>query len=247
MKCESLHKLVLEKNTSELTISENDLIQNHIVGCNECREFMKKINNVEGYLFALNQSTPIPVNDELMADNIFSNIRNQNKMHKSSSFLNDFYYWIQKDVVRYAFIAILFSIVGFYGYQEYYTVKRIYSLEKQLTHINKNNSNAAVNPIQLNKDVTWVYDLYKYLSGTTSYWQIRGDIIVINKSNLKKLLMDYDKLSKDEQNEILKLKQVLYPELIDEQVTDKGDLLINNNDLERKLKSLNSIGDSHEK
>ena len=51
--------------------------------------------------------------------------------------------------------------------------------------------------------------------------------------------MDYNKLSVEEQNEIVKLKKQLFPELLDKQFSERGDLIINNMTLEKQLKFLN--------
>jgi hypothetical protein len=247
MNCKSIQKKIQGKHSSELSTGENELIQNHILSCPGCREYLKKSKETEDYLLALSKSMPIPVNDDLMADSIISAINTQKKSLYPNSFIVDFFNWIQKDIVRYAFIAILFLISGYYCYQEYYTVKKLYALEKHLSQISINDVNAAVIPIQLTNGVSWIYDLYKYLNGSNYYWEIRENTIVINKSNLKKLFMDFNKLSYDEQNEIINLKKQLFPELLEQQVAEKGSLIINNTNLEKKLKSLNSAGGSHEK
>jgi hypothetical protein len=239
--------MILEKHSSELSAGENELIQNHILSCPECREYLKKAKDAEDYLFELSKSMPIPVNSDLMADSIISNINPQKKSPYPNSFIVDFFNWLQKDIIRYAFIAILFLISGFYGYQEYYTVKKLYALEKHLSQISANDLSSAVISTQLNYGVSWIYDLYKYLNGSNYYWEIKENTIVINKSNLKKLFMDYNKLSYNEQNEINKLKKQLFPELFEKQTTDQDNLIINKLNFEKQIKLLNSTGGSHEK
>jgi len=246
MNCEKLHEILLGKNISELSSQEYDLIQKHIVTCNNCKEYFEKITKAEDYLIGLSKTEPIPINDELMADSILSLMNNQNKIPDLNAFINDIFNWFQIDLVRYAIITILFSILGFYGYQEYYTAKKIYALEKQLSQSAENNQTTAAIPAQL-IDVNWIYGLYKYLNGSNSYWEVKGNVIVINKSNLKTLLMDYNKLSVEEQNEIVKLKKQLFPGLLDKQVSEQGDLIINNMTLEKQLKFLNNTGGNHEK
>jgi len=246
MNCKSIHKMILEKHSSELSAGENELIQNHILSCPECREYLKKTKNAEDYLLELSKSIPITVNDDLMADSIYSIINAQSKILNQNSFINEFFNWFQKDLVRYAIIAILFSIMGFYGYQEYYTAKRIYALEKQLSQSTENNQTTAAISTQL-IDAYWIYGLYKYLNGSNAYWEVKGNVIVINKSNLKTLLMDYNKLSVEEQNEIVKMKKQLFPELFEKQTTDQDNLIINKLNFEKQIKLLNSTGGSHEK
>lgn len=246
MNCEKLHKILVENNISELSSHEYDLIQKHIVTCSKCKEYLEKITKAEDYLIGLSKIKPTPINDELMADSINSIINAQSKILNQNSFINEFFNWFQKDLVRYAIIGILLSIVGFYGYQEYYTAKRIYVLEKQLSQSAENNQTNAAISTQL-IDVNWIYGLYKYLSGSNAYWEVKGNVIVINKSNLKTLLMDFNKLSGEEQNEIVKLKKQLFPELLDKQVSEQGDLIINNLTLEKQLKLLNNSGGNHEK
>jgi hypothetical protein len=246
MNCEKLHEFFLRKNISELSSQEYDLIQKHIVTCHNCKEYLEKITKAEDYLIGLSKTEPTPINDEFMADSILSILSNQNKTLNPNSFIYEFFNWFQKDLVRYAIIALLFSIISFYGYQEYYTAKRIYALEKQLSQNTENNpTNAAISTQLINAN--WIYGLYKYLNGANCYWEVKGNVIVINKSNLKTLLMDYNKLSVEEQNEIVKMKKQLFPELMDKQVSKQGDLIINNMTLEKQLKLLNNKGGNHEK
>jgi len=247
MNCKSIHKLILGKNSSELSHEEYEIIQNHILTCPGCREYLKKAINAEEYLLALSKSKPMPFNDDLIADSILSNIIPQKKSLYSKSFIVNLFYWIQKDIVRYAFIAILLIIIGFYGYQEYYTVNRLYSLEMHLTQISANDPGSVVIPAQITNGVSWVYDIYKYLNGSTNYLELRGNTIVINKSNLKKLLMDYSKLNYNEQREVMDLKKQLFPELFEKQITDQDNLIINKLNLEKQIKLLNTTRGSHEK
>jgi hypothetical protein len=246
MNCEKLHEILMGKNISELSSQEYDLIQKHIVTCHNCKEYLEKITKAEDYLIGLSKTEPTPINDELMADSIFSLINNHDKIPDQISIINDIFNWFQKDLVRYAIIGILITIIGFYGYQEYYTAKRIYVLEKQLSQSAEKNQTTAAISTQL-IDVNWIYGLYMYLSGSNAYWEVKGNVIVINKSNLKTLLMDFNKLNVEQQNEIVKLKKQLFPELLDKQVLEQGDLIINNLTLEKQLKLLNNSGGNHEK
>ena len=246
MNCEKLHKILLGKNIAKLSSQEYELIQKHIDACPDCKEYLEKITKAEDYLIELSKTEPTPLNDELMADSIFSLINNHDKIPDQNSIINDIFNWFQKDLVRYAIIALLFSIISFYGYQEYYTAKKIYALEKQLSRTTENDRISTANSAQL-IDANWIYGLYKYLNGANSYWEVKGNVIVINKSNLKSLLMDFNKLSADEQNEIVKIKKQLFPELLDKQVSEQGDLIINNMTLEKQLRFLNNTGGNHEK
>jgi hypothetical protein len=246
MNCEKLREILLEKNISELSSQENNLIQNHIVTCHDCKEYFEKIITMEENLIGLSKTEPTSINDELMADGIFSILNNQNKTLNPNSFIDKFFDWFQKDLVRYAIVILLFSIISFYGYQEYYTAKKIYALEKQLSHNTENDQINTANSPQL-IDANWIYGLYKYLNGANAYWEVKGDVIVINKSNLKSLLKDFNKLSSEERNEIVKMKKQLFPELLDKQVSEQGDLIINNMKLEKQLKQLNNTGGNNEK
>lgn len=246
MNCEKLHEILMDKNISELSPKEYELIQKHIAACNNCKEYFEIIKKTEENLIGLSKKEPTPINDELMADSIISLLNNQNKTPEPNSIIDEIFYWFQKDLVRYAIIALLFSIISFYGYQEIYTAKRIYALEKQLSKNTGNDQITTANSAQL-LDANWIYGLYKYLNGANPFWEVKGNVIVINKSNLKTLLMDFNKLSSEEQNEIVKMKKQLFSELLDQQVSKQGDLIINNMKLEKQLKLLNNTGGNHEK
>ncbi len=236
MNCKEFKKILTENSMWELSVLEIEKIEEHTLSCTDCAAFLQKARGAQEYISHLATASAVIPEDDLFVEEIIDEIISNEKRNNVPSLMELFFQWIQKSRVRFAFAAMLFIIAGIYGYQEYYTVTNLQSLEKHLTESsNANISNASVST-QIISGASWVYDFYKYLNGSGSYWQVTSKTIVISKEKLKKLLTDFNKLSVKEQNELLKLKMELFPELFNKQLLINEEIVINKIDLEKQIK-----------
>ncbi|MFA5805953.1 MAG: zf-HC2 domain-containing protein [Melioribacteraceae bacterium] len=222
MNCRQIEELIFSKRLDELTPAEKSIIEKHISSCHECKSIYKSIQKAESVLVKMNTQQPILDNEEFLIDSI---MRKVNSKSSNQKYENVFYsfekliLFVSQKSVRYALTAILFIVVSLYMFEEYSAVKNITQLESQLNNTAQvNNSKAEI--ISFDNDMLkFFYDTYKFASGNSSYVKLSKDLLLVNKKDLRNLLLDYEKLDEPTktkikllQSELLNQKEIIFSE-----------------------------------
>ncbi|MCX6174889.1 MAG: hypothetical protein NTZ27_09080 [Ignavibacteriales bacterium] len=222
MDCRQVEELIFSKRLDELTMAEKSLIEKHISSCYECKSIYESVQRAESVLIKMKTQHPSLDNEEILIDSIMRKINNKSLILKHA---NEFYFFeklilfVSLKPVRYALTAILFIMVSLYMFEEYSAIKNITHLESQLNNTAQvNNSKAEI--ISFDNDMLkFFYDTYKFASGNSSYVKLSKDLLLVNKKDLRNLLLDYEKLDeptktkiKSLQSELLNQKDLIFSE-----------------------------------
>jgi len=240
MNCSQIKELVFSKRLDELTPAEKSIIEKHISLCQDCENIYESFQKAESVLGKMKIRQPILDNEEFLVDSIMQKVNSKSSDQK---YENEFYFFeklilfVSQKLVRYALTAILFIIVSLYMFEEYSAVKNIIQLESQLNNtVQVNNSKAEI--ISFNNDILkFFYDTYKFAHGNSSYVKLSKDWLLVNKEDLRNLLLDYEKLDqptktkiKSLQSELLNQKDLIFSE------TETGEMKT----LQLEIEKLNS-------
>lgn len=222
MNCRQIEELIFSKRSDEFTPAEKSIIEKHISDCSECKSIYDAIQKTENVIVKMKSKQPVPDNEEFLVDSIMQKIsgipadqKNENVFYPFEKLI----LFISQKPVRYALTAILFFVMSLYMYEEYSAVKNITQLESQLNNTTQvNNSKAEI--ISFDNDILkFFYNTYKFANGNSSYIKLSKDLLLVNKNDLRNLLLDFEKLDeptktkiKSLQSELLNQKDIIFSE-----------------------------------
>jgi len=222
MNCSQIKELIFSKRLDELTPAEKSIIEEHISSCHECKSIYESVQRAESVLVKMKIRQPILDNEEILVNSIMQKV---NSKSSNQRYENEFYFFerlilfVSQKSVQYALTSILFIVVSLYMFEEYSAVKNIIQLESQLNNtVQVNNSKAEI--ISFDNDILkFFYDAYKFARGNSSYVKLSKDWLLVNKEDLRNLLLDYEKLDeptkakiKSLQSELLNQKDLIFSE-----------------------------------
>ena len=210
--CGQIKELISSKLLDEFTTAERNLIEEHISSCNECKGIYKMIQKTDKVIEKMKTSRPILDNEEFLFDAIMQKV---NKPHSSKNKETEYYFYeklflfVSYKSVRYALTTILFIMMSLYMFEEYSAVKDITQLENQLDQTAQlSNTKAEIISFD-NVVLKFFYDAYKFTCGNSSYVKLSQDWLLVNKEDLRNLLLDYEKLNEPTKAKILSLQSEL--------------------------------------
>ncbi|MBI5729789.1 MAG: zf-HC2 domain-containing protein [Ignavibacteriales bacterium] len=222
MNCRQIEELIFSKRLDELTPAEKSIIEKHISSCHDCKSIYESVQRAESVLVKMKIQQPILDNEEILVDSIMQKVNSKSSNQK---YENEFYFFeklilfVSQKSVRYALTAILFIMVSLYMFEEYSAVKNITQLENQLNNTAQVIETKAEIISFDNEILKFFYDAYKFARGNSSYVKLSKDWLLVNKEDLKNLLLDYEKLDehtktkiKSLQNELLNQKDLIFSE-----------------------------------
>ena len=155
---------------------------------------------------------PILDNEEIFVDSIMQEVNSKSANQK---YENEFYFFeklilfVSQKSVRYALTAILFIVMSLYMFEEYSAVINITQLESQLNNTAQiNNSRAEIITFD-NVILKFFYDAYKFARGNSSYVKLSKNWLLVNEEDLRKLLLEYEKLDEPTKARIRSLQSEL--------------------------------------
>jgi len=220
--CGQIKELISSKLLDEFTTAERNLIEEHILSCNECKGIYEAIKKADNVLVKMKTVQPIIDNEDFFIDAIMQNV---NKPHSTQIHKTEYYFYeklllfISHKSVRYALTTILFIMMSLYMFEEYSAVKDITQLENQLNKTAQlSNTKAEIISFD-NVVLKFFYDAYKFARGNSSYVKLSKDWLLVNKEDLRNLLLDYEKLDEPTkakiqslQSELLNQKEIMFSE-----------------------------------
>lgn len=220
--CGQIKELISSKQLDELTPGERNFIEEHISSCNECKSIYETIMKADNVIAKMKTTKPVLSNEEFLIEAIMQKV---NKPHSSQNKEAEYYFYdklllfVSHKSVRYALTTILFVMMSLYMFEEYSAVKDITRLESQLNKIAQvNNTKAEIISFD-NVLLKFFYDAYKFARGNSSYVKLTKDWLLVNKKDLRNLLLDYEKLDeptkvkiKSLQSELLNPKEMIFSE-----------------------------------
>lgn len=223
-----MEELIFSKRFDELTLEEKQLIEKHISSCAECKNIYESAQRAESVLIKMKTQQPILDSEEYFVDSIMQKINSKpyNQKNENMFYLLDkLILFVSQKSVRYALTAILFIMMSLYMFEEYSAVKSISQLENQMVRTAQISSTKA-EIISFNNDLLMFFsNAYKFARGNSSYVKFSKDWLLVNKEDLRKLLLDYDKfdeLTKTKikllQSELLNQKDLLLLETPSEKI-----------------------------
>jgi len=243
--CGQIEELIFSKMSDELTPTDKSIIEKHILSCPECKSIYESTRRAESLLAKMKANQPVLDNEEILVDSIMQRVSSSFSNHKNESkfyFFERLILFVSQKSVRYALTAVLFIMVSFYMYEEYSAVKNITQLENQL-----NNTAQVINTraeiISFDNDILkFFYDVYKFARGNSSYVKLTKDWLLVNKEDLRNLLLDYEKLDEPTkakiqslQRELLNQKEMIFSE------TETGKVKTLQHEIERLNNELQKI------
>ena len=245
--CGQIKELISSKLFDELTPTERNLIEEHILSCNECKSIYEKTQKADNVIVKMKTVQPILDNAEFLVDAIMEKV---NKPHSSQNKETEYYFYeklllfVSHKSVRYALTTILFIMMSLYMFEEYSAVKDITQLENQLNKTAQlSNTKAEIISFD-NVVLKFFYDAYKFARGNSSYVKLSQNWLLVNKEDLRNLLLDYEKLDEPTkakilslQSELLNQKEIMFSETENSKIkTLQLEIVRLNNELQ-KIKS----------
>lgn len=222
MNCRQIEELIFSKRLDELTPAEKSIIEKHISDCPECKSIYDAIQKTESVLVKMKIQQPILDNEKILVDSIMQKVNKTVSIpkHKTEfSFFDKLMLFVSQKSVQYALTAILFIMVSLYMFEEYSAVKNITQLENQLNNTAQVIETKAEIISFDNEILKFFYDAYKFAHGNSSYVKLSKDWLLVNKEDLRNLLLDYEKLDeptktkiKSLQSELLNQKDLIFSE-----------------------------------
>lgn len=222
MNCREIRELISSKRLDELTTIERNLIEKHISFCSKCKSIYETIQKSDKVILKMKTTQPILDNEEFFIDAIIQKV---NKPYYIQKHETEYYFYekllqfVSHKSVRFALTTILFVVMSLYMFEEYYAVKDITQLENHLNEIAQvNNTKAEIISFD-NVVLKFFYDAYKFARGNSSYVKLSKGWLLVNKEDLRNLLLDYDKLDEPTkakiqslQSELLNQKEIMFSE-----------------------------------
>ncbi len=210
--CGQIKELISSKLFDELTAAERSLIEEHISSCNKCKSIYKETQKADNVIVKMKTVQPILDNEEFFVDAIMEKI---SKQHPTQKHETEYYFYeklllfVSHKSVRYALTTILFIMMSLYMFEEYSAVKDITQLENQLNKTAQlSNTKAEIISFD-NVVLKFFYDAYKFARGNSSYVKLSKDWLLVNKEDLRNLLLDYEKLDEPTKAKIQSLQSEL--------------------------------------
>jgi len=220
--CGQIKELVSSKQLDELTTDERNFIEEHISSCNECKNIYETIKKADNVIAKMKTTQPVLSNEEFLIDAIMQKV---NRPHSSRNKEIEHYFYeklllfVSHKSVRYVLTTILFIMMSLYMFEEYSAVKDITRLESQLNKTAQlSNTKAEIISFD-NVVLKFFYDAYKFARANSSYVKLSKEWLLVNKEDLRNLLLDYEKLDEPTkakiqslQSELLNQKEIMFSE-----------------------------------
>lgn len=220
--CGQIKELISSKLFDELTTAERNFIEEHISSCSECKNIYETIKRADNVIIKMKTVQPVLDNEEYLIDAIMQKI---NKPNFTQNNEREYYshekilQFVFHKSVRYALTTILFIMMSLYMFEEYSAVKDITQLESQLNKTAQlSNTKAEIISFD-NAVLKFFYDAYKFARGNSSYVKLSKEWLLVNKEDLRNLLLDYEKLDEPTkakiqslQSELLNQKEIMFSE-----------------------------------
>ena len=213
MKCGQIEELIFSKRSDELTPVEKSIIEKHILSCPKCKSIYGSTLKAESVLVKMKTHQPVLKNEEFLVDSIMQKIISSPANQK---FENQFYLleklilFVSQKTVRYALASFLFIMLSTYMFEEYSAVKNITELENRL-NITALTVETRAEMVSFDNGVLkFFYDAYKFARGNSSYIKLTKDWLLVNKKDLRNLLLDYEKLDEPTKAKIQSLQRELF-------------------------------------
>ncbi len=208
MNCESVKKILLEddhQNIQSLELSE------HILNCVECRTFSKEVDKAITMLGKLKDSKPILDEPEVLTSRILHQIRNEQVMRSETqlTLIDSVLSLLLLRKVRFALYLIIVLFPAVYLYEEAAALKSVVILENNLNNAGLRYEASFCDNLP---NLSFFYDAYKLIAGEKKHLSLSKEWMVVNKTFLKQLLVEYDSLTPERKREADGLRKSLTKE-----------------------------------
>lgn len=208
MNCESVKKMLLE---AELDISQSYSVAEHIKSCKECKSFSANISKANSLLTNLKSNKPILDEPELLTGRILHQIRNEQveKSGRQASPVDTFLSWFMFRQVRLAIYSVMLVFSALYFYEEATALKSVVVLENNLNNAGLRYEASFGDNLP---NLSFFYDAYKLITGEKKHLNLSKDWMVVNKTFIKALLVEYNSLTPERKKEVDELRKSLTKE-----------------------------------
>lgn len=208
LNCESVRKTLLEgdhQNSRSIELSE------HIQNCPECKSLSAEVNKANMMLGKLKESKPILDEPELLTSRILHQIKNEQVMRSKTqlSLIDTVLSWFLVRKVRLALYLIIVLFPAVYIYEEAAALKSVVVLENNLNSAGLRYEASFSDNLP---NLSFFYDAYKLITGEKKHIGLSKDWLVVNKTFLKKLLIEYNSLTPERKKEVDELRKSLTKE-----------------------------------
>ena len=208
MNCESVKKILLEEDHHNF--QDLELVE-HVKNCPECRAFSAEVIAANAVLGKLKTSKPILDEPELLTSRILHQIRNEQveKRETQTSPVDTFLSWFLVRQVRFVLYLIMVLFPTVYFYEEALALKSVVALENNLSNSGLQYEASLSDNLP---NLSFFYDAYKLITGEKKHLNLSKDWMVVNKTFIKELLVEYNSLSPERKKEIDELRKSLTKE-----------------------------------
>lgn len=208
MNCESVKKILLEEDDHNLRDLEFAL---HIKNCPDCKAFSLELVTANMIIEKLQSGKPILDEPELLTSRIMRQIRNE-KVEKSEtqlSLIDTVLSWFMVRKVRFALYLVIVLFPSVYLYEEATALKSVVVLEDNLNNAGLRYEASFSDNLP---NLSFFYDAYKLIVGEKKHIGLSKDWLVVNKTFLKQLLVEYNSLTPERKKEVDELRKSLTKE-----------------------------------
>lgn len=208
MNCESVKKILLEEDDQNLRDLEFAL---HIKNCSDCKAFSLELVTANMIIEKLQAGKPILDEPELLTSRIMSQIRNEQveKSETQLSFIDIVLSWVLVRKVRFALYLVIVLFPAVYLYEEATALKSVVALEDNLNNAGLRYEASFSDNLP---NLSFFYDAYKLIAGEKKHIGLSKDWLVVNKTFLKQLLVEYNSLTPEKKKEVDELRKSLTKE-----------------------------------
>lgn len=217
MNCKSVKEILLEKEIGGEIPAE---IMAHLDSCTECSEFLEQVQSEDIKLSTLKNSKPVLDYPDALTYSIMNKIIAESETNES--LFEKIQNCLMVKQVRLAlYSVIVFFTVGYF-YEESTALNSVISLENKLNAAGTQYNASLTDNLP---NLSFLYDVYKLLTGETKHLKLSEEWLVVNKEFLRKLFAEYDSLSPQKKKEFEELRKTFTKEqneFVDELLNSKN-------------------------
>ena len=208
MNCESVKKILLEEDHHN---SQDSELVEHIQNCPECKAFSAEVIAANAVLGKLKTSKPILDEPELLTSRILHQIRNEQVEQDETqhSLMDTVSNWFLVRKVRLALYLVIVLFPGVYLYEEATALKSVVVLEDNLNNAGLRYEASFSDNLP---NLSFFYDAYKLITGEKKHIGLSKEWMVVNKTFLKQMLVEYNSLTPERKREVDELRKSLTKE-----------------------------------